>query len=95
MGLTHRQRDCHLVIQDLAGAGVAPTVRAIAREGCWSVTEAARLVNALIERGWLRRLGWLPSSPLQILIRIQPVPDFEYTITPEGIMALGAEITKS
>ncbi|MCK9994096.1 MAG: hypothetical protein Dbin4_02616 [Alphaproteobacteria bacterium] len=88
IGLTHRMRDCQLIVQDLADAGIAPTVRAIAREGCWSVTDAARLADALIERGWLRRLGGQRNSPLQILIRLQPAPDFEFTVTPEGEKAL-------
>lgn len=88
IGLTHRMRDCHLIIQDLVDAGVKPTLKAIAHEGCWRVTDAARLADALIERGWLRRLGEQRNSPLQILIRLQPAPDFEFTVTPEGEKAL-------
>ncbi len=91
MGLTRRMRDCHLIIQDLVDAGASPTLKALMHEGGWCVSDASRLVNALIERGWLRRDGQHQNSPLQILIRLQPPPDFRFTVTPEGVKAVAHE----
>jgi SOS-response transcriptional repressor LexA len=57
IGLTRQQRDCFLVIQELRDRHVAPTYDAILHElDLASRGKVARLVAALEERGWLRRV---------------------------------------
>lgn len=58
MGLTQRQQDCLQVIRDASLAGVSPTFDDIARAmGLRSKSSVRRLVDALVERGYLRRLA--------------------------------------
>lgn len=61
MGLTHRQSDCLRVIRErLAQSGVPPTYDEICLQlGVASKSTVARLVDALVERGHLRRLPHL------------------------------------
>jgi len=58
MGLTPRQSDCLRVISErLAQSGVPPTYDEICLQlGFSSKSNVARLVDALVERGHLRRL---------------------------------------
>jgi repressor LexA len=58
MGLTQRQADCLRVIRETSIDGVSPTFDDIAKAlGISSKSGVSRLVDALVERGYLRRLA--------------------------------------
>lgn len=81
---TRMQRDALLIIQELFDAeGVMPSRRAIARELCVNPGSAQRVVDGLIERGWLRR-DPRRSHGLQILHRIEPLADVPIELLPAG-----------
>lgn len=77
-GLTRAQYDAMCVIQELMDAlGVAPSREEIAHElGLKSRSGAHRLVEALVARGYLRRMAQRARS-LVILQRVA-LPDFSY-----------------
>ena len=57
MGLTKRQADCLAAIERLTKRGVAPTYREIQSElGLASTSGIARMIDALAERGLVRRM---------------------------------------
>ena len=85
MSLTKNLMDAMRIIQEIMDkTGVAPTRDELARElGLVAKSGAHRLVNALIERGYLERLP-KRARALRILVRVPPAPEFEFTLTPEG-----------
>jgi hypothetical protein len=77
MGLTRTMRDCMLVIQEFADSeGRMPSYGEMARElDVVSRGNIVRIVEALVERGYLRR-GMLRR--LVIMARIPAPPDEEF-----------------
>jgi SOS-response transcriptional repressor LexA len=74
-GLTRKQRDVLLVIQELTALdGVPPTYAEIAREiDAPSRSEIKRLLNLLRDRGWI---DWLPYRHRSIVVLRQiPMPE--------------------
>lgn len=90
-GLTRRQRECMMVIQEFAAtAGVAPTIRELAHElECASIKGVVDLLRRLEERGAIRRL---PGQARAIEI-LRPIPmpeECEVELTPAALELLSA-----
>lgn len=70
-GLTRAQRDCLLVIQELSGDGVPPSLDEIAHELCLcNRGRAHALLTGLRDRGFLT---WLPHRARSIAV-VRPIP---------------------
>lgn len=82
VGLTRKQRDTLLIIQELSELdGFSPTYDEISRElgGCGR-GEVHRLVSCLIDRGYLARTR---RGGARALVVVQPVPmpaEFAYEV---------------
>lgn len=70
-GLTRNQRDCLLVIQELSGGGVPPSLDEIAHElGFASRGQVHILLVALRDRG---HIAWLPRQARSTTV-LRPIP---------------------
>lgn len=95
MGLTHRQRDCLLVIQDLmlTSGGASPSYAEIARELETGKGNVCMLIQALETRGWITR-GPRAGRSVTVLRWLKPLEDVEFVGTfeaPELVDRLKAE----
>jgi SOS-response transcriptional repressor LexA len=82
VGLTERQHDCFLVIQQhIHNFRHAPTSREIARiMGLKSPGRVHHLLVALQERGWIT---FLPCKPRSIALVPRPVPEAFFKLPPD------------